>query len=67
MFKYTPEMVAQVMGCTVEQLRNQHARNANQLAGMLHKAVTTGKKVNGYTADELRKLHLDAQRRAMGN
>ena len=61
---YTPEMIAKVMGCTVEQLTSQYAKNAAQLAVMLHKAVTTGRKVNGYTAEQLRELHTKAQKRA---
>lgn len=61
---YTQEMIAKVMGCTVEQLRSQHAKNATQLALMLHKAVTSGRKVNGYTADQLREMHLKAHKRA---
>lgn len=50
---YTDEMIAKVMGCTVEQLRSQHAKNAAQLAGMLVKSVETGRKVNGLTAHQL--------------
>lgn len=55
-----------MFGCTPAQLRAQHARNADMLAGMLAKAESTGRKVNGYTADELRKLHNAAQQRANG-
>jgi hypothetical protein len=57
---------AKIFGCTVAQVRAQHARNADVLAGMLSKAESTGRKVNGYTADELRTLHQAAQRRAAG-
>lgn len=55
-----------IFGCTPAQLRAQHARNADMLAGMLAKAESTGRKVNGYTADELRKLHTAAQQRSAG-
>lgn len=60
------KQIAKLTGCTVEQVRAQHARNADALAGMLAKAESTGRKVNGYTADELRTLHQAAQRRAAG-
>jgi len=61
---YTEEMIAKVMRCSVPQLRSQYAKNSAQLATMLHKAVTTGRKVNGYTADELRVMQSNAQAKA---
>lgn len=39
---------------TPDQLRAGYARNASGLQTMLSKAESTGKKVNGYTADTLR-------------
>lgn len=45
---------ARMLGSTVAQLKKQYARNAVQLRKMWHKAVTSGKKVNGYTAAQLR-------------
>lgn len=63
---YSNEMIAKVLGCTVGQLRGQHAKNAAQLSLMLHKAVTTGKKVNGYTSEQLSKMQRNSQRRAFG-
>jgi hypothetical protein len=39
---------------TPEQMRAQYAKNANGLRFLLAKAERTGKKVNGYTADQLR-------------
>lgn len=44
---------AKSLGCTVEQLKAQYARNAEDLRVMLGKANSTGKKVNGYTAAQL--------------
>ena len=49
---YTEEQIVKVLGCTVDQLRSQNAKNAAQLALMLHKAVTTGRKVNNFTAEQ---------------
>ncbi len=39
---------------TAEQMRAQYIRNIAQLRSMLAKAESTGRKVNGYTADQLR-------------
>ena len=60
------QQIAKLTGCTVEQVRAQQARNASMLAGMLDKATATGRKVNGYTADELRTMHSAATQRAVG-
>lgn len=45
--------IANVFGCTPEQVKAQMARNASSLQAMADKAVTTGRKVNGYTARQL--------------
>lgn len=50
------KQIAKMFGCTEDQARAQYARNAAQLAGMQHKARTSQRKVNGYTADELGKM-----------
>lgn len=50
----TTHQIAKIFGCTEDQVRAQFLANANQLAKMRAKAVKTGKKVNGYTAAELR-------------
>lgn len=63
---YTDEMIAEVMGCTVEQLRSQHAKNAAQIAGMLVKATETGRKVNGFTAQQLSGMYKKSFNRAYG-
>ena len=49
-----PAQIAGLLGCTEAQIRAQFAQNAKQLAAMADKAKTTGRKVNGYTAEELR-------------
>ncbi len=41
---------------TPEQLRAQYARNLIGLRRLLAKAEATGRKVNGYTVDQLRDL-----------
>jgi hypothetical protein len=50
----TAEHIAKFFGCTIEQAKAQFAANALQLAAMQKKAIFTGKKVNGYTANQLK-------------
>jgi hypothetical protein len=47
------DKAAKVFGCTPEQAKEQMQRNLIQLQQMRAKASSGGKKVNGYTADEL--------------
>lgn len=49
----TPAEKCKLLGCSMEQLSNQYAGNAEALEGMYKKAIKTGKKVNGYTAEQL--------------
>ena len=49
----TASEIARTMGCTLNQARAQLARNAKQLDAMAAKAKATGKKVNGYTYEQL--------------
>ena len=53
--------------CTVEQLRAHYQQNLVILQEMLGKAESTGKKVNGYSADKLRGMVSDHQNLAEGN
>jgi hypothetical protein len=46
--------VAKLFGCTEEQAQRQYEKNAKQLGEMAAKAERTGRKVNGYTAGDLR-------------
>ncbi len=62
--KPTTEQIASRFGCTPEQVRAQFARNAEGLAKMLARAESTGRKVNGYTADQLRQMVADTRARA---
>jgi hypothetical protein len=57
----SPRLVAKLFGCTEAQARAQYAANAEQLASLATKAERSGKKVNGYTAEQLR-LHANAFR-----
>jgi hypothetical protein len=50
------DVVAERFGCAPAQARRQYARNAEQLRGMCERALETGRKVNGYTADELARM-----------
>jgi hypothetical protein len=52
----TAEQIAQRFGCTVAQVKAQHRRNAEGLLGMADKAARTGKRVNGYTAEQLQRM-----------
>lgn len=51
-----PEICRQY-GITMERLNEQYAANANDLKKMMDKALSTGKKVNGYTADQLKERY----------
>ena len=50
--------MANLFGCTVEQVRALYLKNSGQLRSMALKAEATGKRVNGYTAEELNR-HAD--------
>lgn len=50
----SPEHIAKVFGCSVEQAKAQLARNAQQLEAIADKARQTGRPVNHYTEKELR-------------
>ena len=49
----TPAEIAARFGCTVEQAREQLLANAKQMAAMAAKARAAGKKLRGYTAEQL--------------
>ena len=51
---FTLEQTAKMYNITVEALKIQYKANAEGLERMYNKAVSTGKKVNGYTADQLK-------------
>ncbi len=55
----TEQQVAQRFGCTIEQVRAGHKANAEVLAKMTAKA--SGKKINGYTEDQLSKMTAKAR------
>lgn len=54
--KPTIEQFAKLFGVTVEQCNALKAKNREQLTEMRVKALKTGRKVNGYTAEQLRQL-----------
>ena len=56
--------IAKMFGCTEEQAKAQYARNAAQLAEMEAKAASTGRKVNGFTAQQLADLRKKAENNA---
>lgn len=62
--KFTVEQTARMLGVTVDQIRAGHARNLPELQQMLDKAEATARKVNGYTAEQLRERVAECKRRA---
>lgn len=56
--------IAKMFGCTEEQAKAQYARNAAQLAEMEAKANSIGRKVNGFTAQQLANLRMKAENNA---
>ena len=62
----THAQIAASLGCTVDQLREQFRRNAESLQQMLDTAERTGKPVNKYSADQLRRMVSEARQRAAG-
>ncbi len=52
----TIEQFAKLFGVTVDQCNALKAKNRVQLKAMHAQAVKTGKKVNGYNAEQLRQL-----------
>lgn len=61
--KLTNEQIATRFGCTVEQVRAQHSRNAEQLRKMAADARRTGKTRYG-TPDELDRMAERSERAA---
>jgi hypothetical protein len=59
--KPNANLSAALLGCSVEQAKRQFAKNAAQLASMADKATATDRRVNGYTAEELRGMASDYQ------
>ena len=51
---FTIEQTAAMHGVTVEAIKAQYAANAQGMERMYNKAVSTGKKVGGFTADQLK-------------
>lgn len=54
-------------GCTEEQIKAQFARHAAQSAEMAEQAERTGKRVRGYTADELRRQERAQREASLGH
>lgn len=52
----TIEATAKIFNVPVERIKEQYLANANGLQKMYEKAIKTGKKVNGYTADQLKNM-----------
>lgn len=48
------EEIAEIFGCTPAQVGAQFAKNHEQLREMYEESCATGRKVRGYTAEQLR-------------
>lgn len=57
-------MAARVFGCTPAQAKALLAKNADDLDAMRAKASASGKKVNGYSADQLAAIAATARKNA---
>lgn len=53
-------------GCTVDQIRANHADNGRALKRMLAKALVEKRKINGYSATQLAVMLADAEKLAKG-
>jgi hypothetical protein len=56
--------MAKILGCSVDQINTQLDKNAKTLRRMHAEAVATGKKVNGFTANDLDALAESYEKRA---
>lgn len=52
--KMTKEQMCKLYDCSIEQLNNHFAKNANSLGKLYDKSKLTSKKVNGFTCNELK-------------
>lgn len=55
--------MATILGCTPAQVKFQLSRNARQLREMEAQARSTGREVNGYSADDLGAMALSFEQR----
>jgi hypothetical protein len=55
----TIEDLAKLYNVSVERIKEQYAANAKGLQAMYEKALEKGKKVGGYTADQLKQMAAD--------
>ncbi len=65
MKKYTPEEAAKLFGVSIDKIKDQYLANAKVLEGMHKKAVSTGKKVNNYTANQLETFTTEYYKKAL--
>ena len=52
-YAMTPDQIAARFGCTPEQLKAQYRANLEQTRALLAKALASGEKQRGFTADQL--------------
>lgn len=63
--KFTPEQAAKMFGVSIERIKEQYLANAQGLEKMYNKAIATGKKVNGYTAEQLEAITAEYYQKAI--
>ena len=64
--KPTTAQIAKLFGCSEQQVRDQFHANAAQLTRLADKSKRTGRKVNGYTAEQLSRHAAFAANKASG-
>ena len=52
----TKEQTCKLYGCTIDQLNKQYLANAQRFVRMYNKAFDIDRKVNGYTAIQLKEM-----------
>ena len=60
----SPAVVAAMFGCTEASVREAYARNAKQLLGMAEQANRMGRKLRGYTGEQLQRMSESAAQKA---
>lgn len=61
----SPEVVAAMFGVPVAGVREAYARNAKQLQDMAEQSTRTGRKVRGFTGEQLSRMATSAAQKAI--
>lgn len=63
--KFTAQQAAKMFGVSIERIKEQYLANAQGLEKMYNKAIATGKKVNGYTTEQLEAMAAEYYQKAL--